>query len=424
LICETGKHKVLRMLPILPKIKSSKARAFLTLVFLAGFFSACNAQTDSRSDYEVVAAFPNLKFERPVHLLAPPDETDRLFLIEQGGRVSWFENRPDISQEEVQVALDLTDIVRSPVSRVPHNRGFNEEGLLGIAFHPDFKENRLLFLHYTRTNPPGSEEARSGVISRFQMDSALQSIDRESEKVILEVEQFAGNHNGGMLAFGPDGYLYLSFGDGGGAGDPQKHGQNLGTLLATILRIDVDREENDRAYAIPADNPFVDREGARDEIFAYGLRNVWRFSFDPENGALWAGDVCQNAWEKILLIGKGENFGWPYVEGTHEYDGFPEGFDRSTITPPIAEHPHSETRSITGGHVYYGDRIPELRRAFIYGDFVTGAIFALWYDYDEKEIKRHERIGTAPAISSFGTDRAGELYIVSLDGTLLRLERK
>lgn len=402
----------------------SKFRNFFAPILLVGLTSACHAQTDSRSDYETVVAFPNLKFERPIHLVTPPDETNRLFVIEQEGRVSWFENRPDISEQEIHVALDLTDKVRSPVSEQRENRGHNEEGLLGIAFHPEFSENRYLFLHYSATNPPGSVENQRGVISRFQMDEDRRTVDRQSEKVILEVDQFQGNHNGGMLEFGPDGYLYLSFGDGGGAGDPRKNAQNLSVLLGKILRIDVDREEDDHPYSIPDDNPFIDRDDARREIFAYGLRNVWRFSFDPENGALWAGDVCQNAWEKIYLIGKGENFGWPYVEGTHEYDGFPEGFDRSTITPPIAEHPHSETRSITGGHVYLGKRLPKLRKAFIYGDFVTGAIFALWYDYDKKEVTRHERIGTAPAISSFGTDRLGELYILSLNGTILRLQPK
>lgn len=373
---------------------------------------------------DIVEAFPDLEFTRPLYVETPPDGTGRLFLLEQGGRVLWFENRAEVEQEDVVVALDLTEKVRSPVSEVPENRGHNEEGLLGMAFHPDFEENRLVYLHYSATNPEGAEAKQRGVISRFEMDEERRTIDPATEKVLLEVDQFRGNHNGGMIAFGPDGYLYISFGDGGGGGDPEKNGQNLETLLGAILRIDVDQPSGDRPYSIPEDNPFAGREDARGEIYAYGLRNVWRFSFDPETGDLWAGDVCQNAWEKIYLIGKGNNYGWPYLEGTHEHDGVPEGIDRDTFTPPIVEHPRSETRSITGGHIYRGEDLSDLQGAFIYGDFVTGAIFALWYDRENESVERHEKIGTVPAISSFGVDRAGELYIVSLSGKLFRFEPK
>lgn len=398
------------------------ARILSSLILILAL-SACGAGADETETlpYRSVEAFPNLEFERPVYVAAPPDETNRLFVVEQKGRVLWFENNPAVEQDDVEVALDLTDIVRSPLSDIPENKGHNEEGLLGLAFHPNFRENGVIFLHYSATNSKGSEEKRRGVLARFRMDADRRTIDRETEEVILEVDQFAGNHNGGMIGFGPDGHLYVSFGDGGGAGDPQKNGQNLRTLLGAILRIDVDHPNGNTPYSIPDDNPFVDREDARGEIFAYGLRNVWRFSFDPRTGTLWAGDVCQNAWEKIYLIEKGNNYGWPYLEGTHAYDGIPEGVDPDQFTPPIAEHPHSETRSITGGHVYYGASLPDLQGAFIYGDFVTGAIFGLWYDSSAGEVVRHEHLATAPAISSFGIDQEGELYIVSLQGSILRL---
>lgn len=386
---------------------------------------ACNAgaNEDEAHRYDTVKVYPNLDFERLVYFGMAPDGTDRIFVLEQEGRVSWFENRGNIAQEEVEVALDITDKVRSPVSEVRGNKGGNEEGLLGMAFHPDFAENRLVYLHYSATNPPGADEKQRGVISRFRMDEPGEQIIRDSEEVILEFDQFASNHNGGMLDFGPDGYLYVGLGDGGGGGDPRKNGQNLGTLLGAILRIDVDRAEGGRNYAIPRDNPFVDREGARGEIYAYGLRNPWRFSFDPDNGDLWVGDVCQNAWEKIYLVNKGHNYGWSYLEGTHEKDGIPAGVDPANFTPPIVEHPHSKTRSITGGYVYRGSRLPELRDAYIYGDFVTGLMFALWYDREAGEVVRHEEIARTPAISSFGLDRDGEIFIVSLDGAIQQLER-
>lgn len=413
------------MLPLngLSEKVGSVSRVGLLLAFGLSF-GACQAGAQEEAgelSVRVVEAFPELKFERPLYFSMAPDGTDRVFVLEQGGRVVWFENRPDIAREEVRVALDITDKVRSPVSEVRRNRGHNEEGLLGMAFHPNFAENRFVFLHYSATNPPGSEEARRGVIARFRMDEEAETIDPASETTILEVGQFAGNHNGGMIAFGPDGYLYIAFGDGGGAGDPQKNGQDLSTLLGAILRIDVDRKEDGLAYAIPDDNPFVDRDGARAEIFAYGLRNPWRFSFDPATGDLWVGDVCQGSWEKIYLIRNGGNYGWPWMEGSHPHDGIPDGVDPAGLTPPIHEHPRSEARSITGGQLYRGEAIPELKGAFVYGDFVTGLLFALWYDREAGEVIRRETIGRSAAISSFGVDLGGEIHVVSLDGSLYKL---
>lgn len=384
--------------------------------------TGCFAQQEERGplDIETVEAFPGLEFTRPLWLGPAPDGSDRLFLLEQAGRVLWFENRRDVSQDEVKVALDIRDKVRSPGSEESRNKGHNEEGLLGMAFHPDFEENGFVFLHYSETSPEGADDPQRGVVARFEMDRESFEIDPDSEEVILTVGQFRGNHNGGMVDFGPDGYLYVSFGDGGGGGDPEKNGQNLGTLLGTILRIDVDRTEGERPYAIPADNPFVDREGARPEIFAYGLRNVWRFSFDPEHGDLWSGDVCQNTWEKIYLIQKGGNYGWPYLEGSHPHDGIPDDVDPASLTAPIVEHERSDARSITGGYIYRGSSRPELRDAYIYGDFVTGAMFALWYDRAAEKMARHERLGEAPVISSFGLDHEEELYVVSLHGKIYR----
>ncbi len=309
------------------------AAALLLAVFGCG---SPGPETGDGSPVRIVEAFPELEFHRPLWIAPAPDGSDRLFVLEQAGRVLWFENRRDVTPDEVEVALDIRDKVRSPEAELRANRGHNEEGLLGMAFHPDFERNGHVFLHYSETSPPGAAERQRGVVSRFVMDPDRLVIDRDSEEVMLTVDQFRGNHNGGMIAFGPDGYLYLSFGDGGGRGDPRKYAQNLGTLLGTILRIDVDRPDGDRPYSIPHDNPFVDRDGARPEIFAYGLRNVWRFSFDPDHGDIWAGDVCQNSWEKIHLIRSGHNYGWPYLEGTHPYDGIPDVVHQLAEQYPVA----------------------------------------------------------------------------------------
>jgi glucose/arabinose dehydrogenase len=355
----------------------------------------------------LVEAFPRLQFERPLYLAELPDGSGRLVLLEQDGRIHLFENRPDADATEL--ALDLTGQVR---------RVHNEEGLLGLAFHPGFAANRQVFLFYSASDP------RRDVLSRFTFDEDRRKILRSSEEVLLEVTQPWGNHNGGMIEFGPDGFLYVSYGDGGAAGDPHGNAQNLRSLLGKILRIDVDRCDPGRPYAVPPDNPFVDTPGARPEIWAWGLRNVWRFSFDRATGRLWAGDVGQYKWEEIDLIEKGGNYGWNFREGAHPYA---HSRKKQKLTPPadrvfidpIVEHFRTEARSITGGYVYRGRRLPTLAGAYLYGDFVTGYLWAL--RYDGERVTEHWRIGEAPAPASFGEDGDGEIYIVCFDGKIYTL---
>jgi quinoprotein glucose dehydrogenase len=230
-----------------------------------------------------------------------------------------------------------------------------------------------------------------------------------SEKVILEVDQPYGNHNGCMLVFGPDAYLYLTFGDGGAAADPHGHGQDLGTLLATCLRIDIDNEDKGKPYAIPKDNPFVDKQGARPEIWAYGLRNLWRMSFDRETGTLWGGDVGQNEYEEIDIIVKGGNYGWNKREGTHP---FRRGEKSDEMIDPVFEYGRDKGLSITGGYVYRGKLQPKLAGLYIFADYGMGRIWGIDYDYKDGKVKSTELLGHFPAatISSFGEDAAGELY--------------
>ena len=350
-------------------------------------------------DYGWEVAFPELRFRRPLHVTAHGDGSDRLVVVEQAGKVHVFENRGDVRGTDV--ALDLSGVVY---------RRHNEEGLLGLAFHPDFASNRRVFLHYSASRP------RRNVLSRFQMDRAGRRIDPRSEQVLLQVRQPYGNHNGGHIAFGPDGYLYVTLGDGGAANDPHGNGQDLGTLLGTILRIDVDRP---KGYSIPADNPFVGRAGARGEIWAWGLRNVWRFSFDRVTGALWAGDVGQNRWEEIDVITRGGNYGWNLREGKHP---FRRGRAPGELIEPVIDYSRGEGVSVTGGHVYRGRKLPGLVGAYLYADFQSGAIWAL--RWDGKEVIENRLLGHGPNVSGFGEDRHGEVYFCGFDGRIYRFVRR
>jgi glucose/arabinose dehydrogenase len=248
---------------------------------------------------EVEPAFPNLAFDRMVYLTHAGDGTDRLFVLLQPGRIMVFLN--DRSVESAMVFLDIRERV-------------SDQGLLGLAFDPGYATSGHLYVYYTALAP------RRSVISRLSVypDDPSRA-DPASEHIILEVPQPYANHNGGMLAFGPDGLLYIGLGDGGSGGDPQGNGQDPGRLLGSILRIDPGSPVDGRSYAIPLDNPFVGMEGFREEIWAYGLRNPWRFSFDPETGQMWAGDVGQNAYEEVDIILPGKNYGWNVMEGLHCY---------------------------------------------------------------------------------------------------------
>ena len=364
---------------------------------------------DGVSPVQVVTAYPRLRFKRPLWIGSLPDGSGRMVVVEQDGVIRAFANDPQAPSSTV--LLDWQ-------SRT--YRRHNEEGLLGLAFHPEFAKNRTLFLHYSANNP------RRGVVSRFKMDARFTRIDPGSEQVILEQSQPWGNHNGGDLKFGPDGHLYITFGDGGAGDDPLNSGQDLSTWLGSILRIEVGATGR---YRVPKDNPFVGQKDVRPEIWAYGLRNVWRMAFDRETGQLYAGDVGQNAWEEIDIIVRGGNYGWKVKEGTRPFARAMRGGrgrrGRQVPTPeqiarpvidPIIEFPVGQARSITGGHVYRGTRHPELRGVYLYADYATGNIWGL--RYDGAKVTQNRLLARGRGIASFGEDASGEVYFASFDGRI------
>ncbi len=344
-------------------------------------------------------------FERPLLATHAGDGSGRLFVVEQTGRI-WIL----VDGERLATPfLDLSAVI-SPIG------GYSERGLLGLAFHPDYADNGRLFVDFT-------DGAGNTVVAEFSAARTdPNTADPASRRDLLRVEQPFGNHNGGHLAFGPDGYLYISLGDGGSAGDPQANGQNPWTLLGSILRIDVDGD--DEPYTVPADNPFVTSGAGLPEIWAYGLRNVWRFSFDRATGDLYLADVGQNEWEEVNFQAAdspgGENYGWNRLEGTHPYSG---GDVPSDAVAPIAEYAHSEGGcSVTGGFVYRGEALPDLLGVYFYGDWCTGNIWAAWRDGAGEWQGRLCSAETGTNISAFGEDESGELYVVDYNGRLLRFE--
>ena len=301
-----------------------------------------------------------------------------------------------------QVFLDITDRV---------SQAGNEEGLLGLAFDPDYRDNGYFYVYYS------APSSRRSVISRFSLDSHnTDRADPGTELVILEIPQPYSNHNGGQLAFGPDGYLYAGLGDGGAGGDPHRHSQNTETLLGAILRIDVSESSTEHHYRIPPDNPFVGVDGARDEIWAYGLRNPWRFSFNPTNGSLWVADVGQDDWEEIDLVEGGKNYGWNIMEAQSCFSPG-SGCDQSGLELPVMVYSHDEGCSVTGGYVYRGSALPSLQGAYVYGDFCSGKIWGL--RYDGSSVTEHKLLVDSDLwITSFGEDLAGNLYILSLNADI------
>ena len=346
---------------------------------------------------ELVNAFPKLKFDLPLQLLDDGVNDDLLYVVEQEGIIWRFKN-----DEKTSEKTKLLDIA----TRIPRRR-HNEEGLLALAFHPKFEDNGYFYVNYSQFAEGG--KPRRGVTSRFTYDAKSDSVSMRSEKIILEVKQPWGNHNGCTLLFGKDGFLYMSFGDGGSAGDPHNNSQDLGTLLGTILRVDVDKEEDGKPYAIPEDNPFVDTPGARGEIWAYGLRNIWRMTWDRKTGHLWGGDVGQNSYEEIDIIVKGGNYGWKLREGTHPYR---KGKKTKDMIDPVAEYGRDKGISVTGGYVYRGEKQKSLQGIYIYADYGTGRTWGLKYDYDDEKVEGLELLGHFPraTISSFGEDSKGELF--------------
>ena len=351
----------------------------------------------------IFPAFPNLYFERLTNLAQPAGDDNLLFVTEQAGLIRGFVN--DLDTTESFVFLDIQDRVST--------RG-NEEGLLGLAFDPAYNESGKFYVYYSASNP------RRSVLSRFQTPpNNTDSADATNEVIIMEIPQPYSNHNGGQLAFGPDGYLYVGLGDGGSAGDPKANGQDLGTLLGSVVRIDVSRKKDRPGYGIPSDNPFFGVEGAREEIWAYGLRNPWRFSFDRESGELWLGDVGQHLWEEIDLIQKGGNYGWNVMEGEHCFRP-KAGCDTAGLEPPVFEYGSEEGCSVIGGYVYRGNRLPSLWGAYVYADYCSGSIWALRQEdgsvTDQRLIASLDR-----QITSFGQDRKGNLYVLTQNSGIYEL---
>ena len=351
---------------------------------------------------ELEPAFPGIELDRMVLLTHAGDDTGRLFVVLQPGRIVVFENDPAV--ESTHTFLDIRERVSD---------AGNEEGLLGLAFDPAYVENGYFYVYYSAARP------RRSVISRFSVSPGNPNrADSGSELVFMEVEQPYSNHNGGHLVFSPDGMLYVGLGDGGAAGDPQGNGQDTSTLLGSILRIDVSRLDDLGTYEVPEDNPLAGRGGAaRGEIWAYGLRNPWRFSFDRETGTLWAADVGQNLYEEIDIIRPGLNYGWNVMEGSHCFRQ--QGCDAQGLTMPVAEYGRDGGCSVTGGHVYRGRRIPSLYGAYLYGDFCSGKIWAL--RHDGAAVTEHMEIAdTGLSISSFGEDPSGEVYVLTFEGVIYR----
>ena len=358
---------------------------------------------------------PDLRFDRPVFLTNAGDGTGRMFVVEQSGVIRVIPKTESADQSKIADAQVFLDI-REQVSR----RG-NEQGLIGLAFHPDFKNNGKFYVHYSSSKKQQNRRtAAPNIISQFTVSKSDANVaDLESEKVILNQKQPFSNHNGGMIEFGPDGFLYASFGDGGSANDPHGNGQNLKTLLGAIIRIDVDKSSDDLAYSIPPDNPFVENEEARDELWAVGLRNVWRFSFDRRDGRLFAGDVGQNKIEEVCLVTRGGNYGWNRFEADELFN------KRTKLSvgehiPPIVSYEHSWGISITGGYVYRGKAHPELDGLYFYGDYVSGNLWGLRKKGDGK-FQSKLLMRTGRSIASFGEDEDGEVYLLSFDGGIYKV---
>jgi glucose/arabinose dehydrogenase len=385
---------------------------------------------------ELQRVFPKLQGERPVWMSEAPDGSGRFFIVYQAGKILIVKKGSDGG--DAKEFLNIED-------RHPYFE--NEDGLMSIAFHPGFKTNGLFYIYYNQRNPadqnlkPLNFPYRS-VVSEFKVSASdPDKADMSSERILLEVPQPFWNHKGGELCFGPDGYLYLGLGDGGAADDPYGSGQNTATLLAKMLRIDVNSRSSlgsgwnrhELQYGIPSDNPFVNEPdmafGARKEIFAYGLRNPWRYSFDRATGDLWVGDVGQELWEEVDLVTKGGDYGWSMREGAHHFKPGPSG---AQYIDPIMEYTHRTNLQsqgmfpdhsiglcVIGGYVYRGKKYPSLDGVYIYGDYNLGTIWGFRYDRDAHKVTAEGTLLQQPKnITSFAEDADGELYVLTQGGEI------
>lgn len=346
------------------------------------------------------AATPTITLERVIGGLSSPllatharDTSGRLFLVEQPGRIRIFQNGTLLETPFLDISSQLIFS--------------GERGLLGLAFHPEFATNRRFFVNYTR-RPDGAT-----VIAEYQASASNPNLASNAERILLTIPQPFANHNGGMIEFGPDGFLYIGMGDGGSAGDPQNNAQNVDSLLGKFLRINVD---SGNPYSSPSDNPFFGSTRGRDEIYAVGLRNPFRFSFDRKTGELYAGDVGQNRLEEIDIITRGGNYGWRVMEASDCFNPS-TNCNRTGLTLPIAEYDHSVGCSVTGGYVYRGSRFPSLDGIYFYGDYCSGVIFG-YRNGRSFEVRAPD---SNLNITSFGEDSNGELYVISQGGEVFRI---
>lgn len=377
-----------------------------------GGSSSSSAPTPSTSipALTLERAFPALSFANPVALLQAPGDNTRWFVVERGsgasdGKVIVFPNDAAVTSaqasEFISIAVDTA----------------GEGGLLGMAFHPNFPATPQVFLSYTRTGPDAQHPLTS-VISRFTSNDGGATLDPASEQVILTLDQPFTNHKGGNIAFDRFGKLFIGLGDGGSANDPQNNGQNVNTLLGKLLRLDVDSTPaTGKNYAIPSDNPFAAGGGAP-EIYAWGLRNPWRWSFDRDTGRLWLADVGQDTWEEVDIIERGGNYGWNVCEGAH-LRGSSTPCANAAFIDPIAEYGHSQGCAVTGGYVYRGASIPALLSDYVFGDFCSGTIWA-WSDNGGAPIMQPV-ISSGLSVVSFGQSSDGEVYVVNFGGTLHKI---
>ncbi|MBL7928908.1 MAG: PQQ-dependent sugar dehydrogenase [Bacteroidia bacterium] len=344
-------------------------------------------------------------FTSPVGMASPQDGTNRIFIIEQGGKIKIIKKGKVLPDPFLNVSLKLDGL----------NIAYSEKGLLGMAFHPQYKTNGRFFIYYSAPVKTSGYDHKS-IIAEYKVSANTDVADAASESIILEIAQPESNHNGGCMAFGKDGYLYIGLGDGGGAGDKHGtigHGQDLNTLLGSIIRIDVDGK---KPYSIPPDNPFLKQTNARPEIYAYGLRNPWRFSFDRVTGRLFCSDVGQNKYEETNLIEKGKNYGWRIMEGNHCYEP-PQGCNTSGLALPVDEYDHNVGISVCGGYVYRGLMFPSLQGYYLFGDW-NGKLFYLKEENNHWKrgdilINGNTRNDINVKLNSMGEDEKGEVYVIT-----------
>jgi glucose/arabinose dehydrogenase len=347
--------------------------------------------------YKVEIAFPNLSFDHPDGIYFSGDGTNRLFVVGQMGLIYAFENRRNAT--ETNIFLDIRDKV--------HLGAF-----LGLAFNPHFAENGYFYVNYLADNPLRTIIAQWSVLPNNPNQA-----DMNSQKILLEIPRLAESHAGGQLAFGPDGYLYIALGDGNPYGDLTGNAQNLSSLQGKILRIDVNNPSPSRNYGIPKDNPFKgNTAGFKEEIYAYGFRNPWRFSFDTSTSKLWAGDVGQDRMEEIDIVEKGKNYGWNLMEGTLPY----ASGNQTRLEPPIWTYRRDQGNATIGGYVYHGTKLTELTSSYIYGDYISGKIWSLKINDTSNPLNK-ELVKTNLNITSFGTDQKQELYICAQDGKIYEI---